>query len=112
MDVCIGNDLPGWEADDRTRVEKARQNQRREVDASRGPPATFRNASSIDTLSALDADKYRVLRDGKAAVTNVRSRPPWLAGLFGLVLLLDLMSKLASKPAAVGAGMSFGASSS
>ena len=41
-----------------------------------GPPRQFRNASSIDTLSALDADKYRVLRDGKAAVTNVRSRPP------------------------------------
>ncbi|MEK7473425.1 MAG: sulfite exporter TauE/SafE family protein [Patescibacteria group bacterium] len=86
------------------------------VDASRGTARLHVSGTppSIDTLQvALDADKYRVLRDGKAAVTNV-SKPSalQLAGLFGLVLLLGiLMSKLGLlKPNfAVGAGMSFGA---
>jgi sulfite exporter TauE/SafE/copper chaperone CopZ len=87
-----------------------------EVDASRGTARLHVSGTppSIDTLqAALNADKYRVLRGGEAAVTNA-SKPSvlQLAGLFGLVLLLGiLMSKLGLlKPNfAVGAGMSFGA---
>ena len=90
MDVCIkGMTCRSCELTIERAWKKLDKISAVKVDASRGTARLHVSGTppSIDTLQvALDADKYRVLRDGKAAVTNV-SKPSalQLAGLFGLV---------------------------